>query len=139
VGESIEFIQEIMDEEESNNDDVDEDDDASLVKYMLELDPRYRDYVVYENGKRVIYVVVLRASYGMLVARLLFYKKLRADLEGIGFEFNAYDPALPIVMLTISNIRSDFMLTTSCRAMSIKKSMMIFMSGPNRYVGPTRT
>ena len=65
-----------------------------LVRYMIELDPRYRDYVVYENGKRVIYVVVLKAIYGMLVAGLLFYKKLKKDLEGIGFKFNSYDPCV---------------------------------------------
>jgi len=65
-----------------------------LVKYMTELDPRYRDYVVYENGKKVIYVVVLRAIYGMLVAGLLSYKKLRKELEEFGFKFNAYDPCI---------------------------------------------
>ena len=47
-----------------------------------------------ENGRRVIYVVVLRAIYGMLVASLLFYKKLRGDLEGAGFIFNPYDPCI---------------------------------------------
>lgn len=30
----------------------------------------------------------------LLEASLLFYKKLRADLEGIGFEFNPYDPCI---------------------------------------------
>jgi len=65
-----------------------------LVDYLLELDPTYRKYIVMENGKRVIYVVVLRAIYGMLVASLLFYKKLRGDLEGAGFIFNPYDPCI---------------------------------------------
>ena len=65
-----------------------------LVNYLLELDPTYRKYIVMENGRRVIYVVVLRAIYGMLVASLLFYKKLRGDLEGAGFIFNPYDPCI---------------------------------------------
>ena len=65
-----------------------------LVDYLLELDPSYRKFVVRENGRRVIYVVVLRAIYGMLIASLLFYKKLRADLEGVDFEFNPYDPCI---------------------------------------------
>ena len=39
--------------------------------------------VVRENGSRVIYVVVLQAIYGMLIASLLFHKKLRGDLEKV--------------------------------------------------------
>ena len=65
-----------------------------LVDMLIKLDPRYRDYVVKENGKRVIYVRVLRAIYGMLEASMLWYKKLRGDLEAIGFEFNPYDPCV---------------------------------------------
>jgi len=42
----------------------------------------------------VIYVEVLRAIYGMLVASMLWYKKFRKDLEGIGFKFNPYDPCV---------------------------------------------
>ena len=30
----------------------------------------------------------------MLVAALLWYKKLKKDLEGIGFRFNPYDPCV---------------------------------------------
>jgi hypothetical protein len=30
----------------------------------------------------------------MLMASLLWYKKFRGDLEGIGFEFNPYDPCV---------------------------------------------
>ena len=40
---------------------------------------RYAGYVVYEHGKKVIYVIVLKAIYGMLQAALLWYKKLQAD------------------------------------------------------------
>ena len=65
-----------------------------LVDYMIELDPTCRNYVVRENGRRVIYVVILQAIYGMLEASLLWYKKLRADLEEHGFVFNPYDPCI---------------------------------------------
>ena len=66
-----------------------------LVDLLVELAPEvYADFVVYENGEKVLYVVVLRAIYGMLVASVLWYKKLRGDLESIGFEFNPYDPCI---------------------------------------------
>ena len=50
--------------------------------------------MVFENGKILIYVAVLRAIYGMIVAFLLFYKKFCGDLENIGFEFNPYYPCV---------------------------------------------
>ena len=63
-----------------------------LVDLLVELAPEiYSDYIVYENGKKVLYVQVLRALYGMLVAALLWYKKFKNDLEQEGFEFNPYD------------------------------------------------
>ena len=45
---------------------------------------------------KVVYVEILRAIYGMLEASLLWYRKFRADLEGIDFEFNAYDPCVAV-------------------------------------------
>ena len=52
----------------------------------------YSKHMVLENGKKVIYFVVLRAIYGILVAAQLFYKKFCGDLEDTVFEFNPYDP-----------------------------------------------
>ena len=63
-----------------------------LVDLLVELAPDiYGPYVVYQRGKKVLYVEVLRALYGQLVASLLWYKKFRKDLEGKGFVFNPYD------------------------------------------------
>ena len=88
------FIQTLMPTPEAGADRVIMKITGLLVDYMIQLDPEYRKYVVYENGKRVIYVVILRAIYGMLEASLLWYKKLRGDLEAYGFEFNPYDPCI---------------------------------------------
>ena len=47
-----------------------------LVDLLVQLNPEeYGKHVVCENGKRVLYVQVLRALYGMLKAALLWYKK----------------------------------------------------------------
>ena len=35
-----------------------------------------------------------KALYGMLQSSLLYYKKFRKDLEGIGFVVNPYDPCV---------------------------------------------
>jgi hypothetical protein len=66
-----------------------------LVQMLTQLNPElYGPHVVYEKGKQVLYVQVLRAIYGMLQASLLWYNKFRKDLEGYGFKFNPYDPCV---------------------------------------------
>ena len=66
-----------------------------LVKLLVELNPElYAPFVVLENGKKVLYVQVLKALYGMLMAALQWCHKFRKDLEGIGFVFNPYDPCV---------------------------------------------
>ena len=62
---------------------------------LVQLDSAtYGPYVVYEKGRKVLYVQVLRAIYGMLQASLLWYKEFRKDLEEEGFKFNPYDPCV---------------------------------------------
>jgi hypothetical protein len=66
-----------------------------LVDILVQMNPSvYKNFVVYEQGKRIIYVRVLKAIYGQLVAALLLYKKIRKELEGEGFKFNPYDPCV---------------------------------------------
>jgi hypothetical protein len=47
-----------------------------------------------EIRKKVLYVEVFKAIYGMLEAALLWYKTFRKDLDNIGFIFNPYDPCM---------------------------------------------
>ena len=42
----------------------------------------------------MLYVRLPKALYGMLRAALIFYKKLRGDLEDMGFVINPYDPCV---------------------------------------------
>ena len=48
----------------------------------------YTDYVREDNGKKVVYVKMLKALYGMLQSAILYYKKFKADIEDIGFKVN---------------------------------------------------
>ena len=66
-----------------------------LVDLLVQLAPEiYGPFVVLQNGKKVLYVEVLKAMYGMLIASLLWYRKFRKDLEGHGYKFNPYDPCV---------------------------------------------
>ena len=47
-----------------------------------------------KKGNSLLYVKLLKALYGLMEASLLFYKKLRKDLESQGFEVNPYDPCV---------------------------------------------
>ena len=62
-----------------------------LVEFDSEM---YRKHVAFENGKKLIYVVLLREMHGMIEVALLFYKRFCGDLENIGYEFNPYNPCV---------------------------------------------
>ena len=63
-----------------------------LVDIRIEIDPDvYSDYVIYEKGKKVLYVRMLKVLYGMMVSSLLYYKKVRMDIEEIVFRVNPYN------------------------------------------------
>jgi hypothetical protein len=66
-----------------------------LIDMLVDINPKlYGPAVVLESRKKVLYVEVLKAIYGMLKAALLWYKTFRKDLEDIGFIFNPYDPCM---------------------------------------------
>jgi hypothetical protein len=89
------FIQTSMPETKEGEDRVIMKITGVLVDLLVKMVPEvYGSFVVLENGKKVLYVQVLQALYGMLVAALLWYNQFRGDLEKIGFEFNPYDPCV---------------------------------------------
>ena len=89
------FIQALMPEIKEGEERVMMKITGVLVDMLVEINPQlYGPYVVYEKSRKVLYVRVLRAIYGMLEAALLWYKKFRHELEQEGFEFNPYDPCV---------------------------------------------
>ena len=89
------FIQVHMPEVKPGEDRVTMKITGVLVDLLIELDAnKYGHHVVFEKGRKVVYVVVKRAIYGMLVASLLWYKKFTEDLKSVGFVFNPYDPCV---------------------------------------------
>ena len=86
------FIQALMPEVEDGDERVIMKITGVLVDLLVELAlESYGPKAVFENGKKVLYVQVLRPLYGLLVASLLWYKQFRGDLEETGYEFNPYD------------------------------------------------
>ena len=73
-------------------------DDYVLVKFtgesvdvMCKVDEGYRQFVSIENGKKVLYLQLLKALYGCLRSALLWYELYTTKLDGMGFDLNPYD------------------------------------------------
>ena len=72
-----------------------------MVDMLCQQLPEVYARFVYVDSKGVshLYVRIDKAIYGMLESALLFYKKLRKDLEAEGFEINPYDPCVANKMI----------------------------------------
>ena len=64
------------------------------AELMVILDPSlYRKYVIYEKyGVTILYLNMDKLLYGLLKSDIMFYKKLRGEIQSIGSEINLYDP-----------------------------------------------
>jgi hypothetical protein len=63
-----------------------------MAEVILKIDPKkYEKFIVQENGKDVIYVILTKALYGTLQAALLFWQNLSTQLQEWGYVINPYD------------------------------------------------
>jgi hypothetical protein len=68
---------------------------GTLAKLMAQTDPKlYRKYLVDKKGKKVLYLHLQKALYGIMKRVLLFYRKLVLELKSMGFVVNPYDPCI---------------------------------------------
>ena len=75
-----------------------------FVEIMCDINPEYKEHIVYENtkkGKRIkcLYVKVLRALYGCLKSALLWYNLYSSTLIKMGFKINDYDRCIANKMI----------------------------------------
>ena len=58
-----------------------------LAQMMVKIVPKiYRQHMIYERGRPVLYVTPNKALYGCLRFSLMFYKWIVADMRVKGFE-----------------------------------------------------
>ncbi len=54
---------------------------GTLAELMVKTNPKlYRQYVILEKGRSVLYLQLQKALYGMMKSALLFYRKLVSEL-----------------------------------------------------------
>ena len=64
----------------------------ALVHILVDLDTKlYADHVVYYGKNKILYVLMLKGLYGMLIASLLYYRRFVKDIKKIAFVLNPYD------------------------------------------------
>ena len=74
---------------------------VKLSQIILGIAPEvYGPFITYKNLKSVLYLELSKALYVILIAWLLFYKKLRKDMEAIGFKLNFYHPCVSNKMIS---------------------------------------
>ena len=68
----------------------------NVAEFMVQIDPQmYRKHIITSSkGEPMLFVRLSKALYGLLQSVLLFYRKLRAELEDFGFTVNPYDPCV---------------------------------------------
>ena len=77
-----------------------------LAELMVQVDPKmYRKYLTTnKKNEPMLYVKLSKALYGLLQSALLFYNKLRGELEDYDFEINPYDPCVANKMVNGSQM-----------------------------------
>ena len=69
------------------------------VDILCKVNSKYRQFVVEERGKKVIYLRLLKALYGCVQSALLWYQLITSKLVEMGFELNPYDECVANKMI----------------------------------------
>ena len=81
-------------------------DDLVIMKFtgesvdiLCQLNRSHEQNVVIENGKKVLYVRLIKAIYGCVKSALLWYEMFATSLKDMGFVINPYDPCVANCMI----------------------------------------
>jgi hypothetical protein len=73
--------------------------EGKFVDIMCEVNPEYLEDVRTVNGKKVLYLRLLKALYGCIESALLWYELYVKVLKGMGFKINPYDRCIANKMI----------------------------------------
>ena len=65
--------------------------EGRFADIMSEVNPNLQRDIRYENGKKVLYLRLLKALYGCIESALLWYNLYTTTLKKLGFILNSYD------------------------------------------------
>ena len=64
---------------------------GETVDILYQANPAYDNFLIIENGRRVLYLRMNKALYGCVVSSLLWYELFTSKLVNMGFKISAYD------------------------------------------------
>ena len=65
---------------------------GKLVDWMVDIAPEtYKMYFFLKQGRKLLYIIFLKATYSMLEVFMLYYQELKKKLDGHRFKFYPYD------------------------------------------------
>jgi len=73
--------------------------EGDFVDIMCDVNPEHIPNVRYENGKKVLYLQILKTLYGCIESALLWYELFANTLKDMGFEINPYDKCVANKMI----------------------------------------
>jgi hypothetical protein len=121
----------------TNNDYVVMRMNGTLMELMAKIDPKlYRKYLIDEKGKKVLYLRLQKALYGMMKSALLFYRKLISELKGMGFEVNPYDPCISNKMINGNQMMVRWHVDNLMISHSSNEAILQFLCTLGYLVGP---
>ena len=65
--------------------------EGEFVDIMVKVNPEHKINIIYENGKKVMYLEILQAIYGCIESVLRWYELYSETFIKEGFEINPYD------------------------------------------------
>lgn len=66
--------------------------EGRMAELLAIIDPKlYRQHIIMENGRPVLYAELRKALYGMLQSALLFWQQITSDLTKLAYVVNEYD------------------------------------------------
>jgi len=67
---------------------------GQTIDLLCKVSSKYEEFIVIENGERVLYLQLLKALYRCVQSALLWYKLFSGTLQGMGFILNPYDACI---------------------------------------------
>jgi len=78
---------------------------GEVVNILCDVNNRYIPFIVMENYKKVLYMILTKSLYGCIQSAMLWYDTFKNCLENTGFKLNPYDPCVANKMIITNSVR----------------------------------
>ena len=107
-----------------------------LATLLVDLAPEiYGPYLTKDKqGHPVLYMCILNAMYGIMRAALLYYQHFVADIHGISFKLNPYDPCVANKLVDGNQLTLIWHIDNIRHCIAASKSSPTSLSGSMKHM-----